>query len=110
MARKVRTIPVEDYVLDVFEDYVLDVLMRDLVGHDKHPAAFIVYLHIYGLAARRHWSPVAGSLRDIAEATGLSNSAVQTALHVLRRRELVTTRKTSRTATPYTRVLRHWAT
>ena len=100
MPRVNRTIPVDDYVLDV--------LLRDLVGHDKHPAAFIVYLHLYGLAARHHWSPVAGSLRDIAEATGLSKSAVQTALYVLRRRELVTTKKTNRTATPTHRVLRHW--
>jgi hypothetical protein len=90
------------------EDYVLDVLLRDLVGHDKHPAAFVVYLHLYGLAARSHWRPVAGSLRDIADATGLSKSAVQTALHVLRRRELVTTKKTYRTATPTHRVFRHW--
>jgi len=97
-----RTIP--------FEDYVLDVLLRDLVGHDKHPAAFIVFLHLYGLAARSLWSPVAASLRDIADATGLSKSAVQTALQVLRRRELVTTKKTSRTATPTHRVLRHWVT
>jgi len=102
MPRTNRIIPVEDYVLDV--------LLRDLVGHDKHPAAFIVYLHLYGLAARDHWSSVAGSLRDIAESTGLSKSAVQTALHVLRRRELVTTKKTSRTATPEQRVLRHWVT
>ena len=91
------------------EDYVLDVLMRDLVGHDKHPAAFIVYLHLYGQAARRHWAPVAGSLRDIAETTGLSKSAVQAALRVLRRRELVRTKRTHRTATPRHRVLRHWA-
>jgi DNA-binding MarR family transcriptional regulator len=97
-----RTIPVDVYVLDV--------LLRDLVGHDKHPAAFIVYLHLYGLAARRHWSAVGGSLRDIAEATGLSKSAVQTAIHVLRRRELVTTKQTSRTSIPEHRVLRHWAT
>ncbi|SPE50053.1 conserved hypothetical protein [Verrucomicrobia bacterium] len=90
------------------EDYVLDVLLRDLVGHDKHPAAFIVYLHLYGLAARRRWRPVAGSLRDIAETTGLSKTAVQTALRVLRRRELVATKKTGPTATPEHRVLRHW--
>jgi hypothetical protein len=100
MPRTNRFIPVEDYVLDV--------LLRDLVGHDKHPAAFIVYLQLYGLAARSLWSPVAASLRDIAEATGLSKSAVQTALDVLRRRELLTTRKMSRTSTPEHRVLRHW--
>jgi IclR helix-turn-helix domain. len=102
MARTNRIIPIDDYVLDV--------LLRDLVGHDKHPAAFIVYLHLYGLAARRNWSPVAESLRDIAESTGLSKSAVQTALYVLRRRELVTTKRTGRTSTPEHRVLRHWTT
>lgn len=101
MSRVNRTVP--------HDDHVLDVLLRDLVGHDKHPAAFIVYLHLYGLAARRHWTPpVAGSLRDIAEATGLSKSAVQTALYVLRRRELVMTEQTNRTAAPTHRVLRHW--
>ena len=100
MPRSKQIVPVEDYVLDV--------LLRDLVGHDKQPAAFIVYLHLYGLAARRQWTPVPGSLRGIAETTGLSKSAVQTALRVLRRRELVTTKKTHRTATPHYRVLRHW--
>jgi len=30
------------------DDYVLDVLMRDLIGHDQKPAAFIVYLHLFG--------------------------------------------------------------
>jgi hypothetical protein len=90
------------------ESYVVDVLMRDLVGHDKHPAAFIVYLHLYGLAARGRWRPVNGSLRDIAETTGLSKSAVQTALRALRRRELVVTRMRHPTATPQHRVVRHW--
>ncbi len=91
------------------EDYVLDVLLRDLVGHDKHPAAFIVFLHLYGRAARRQWRPIRASLRDIAEATGLSKSAVQTALRVLQRRELVVTKKAGPTATPEHLVLRHWA-
>jgi hypothetical protein len=101
MARSNQIVPVEDYVLEV--------LLRDLVGHDKHPAAFLVYLHLYGLAARRRWRPVRASLREIAETTGLSKSAVQTALVVLRRRELVATKKGSPTATPEHRVFRHWA-
>jgi len=29
------------------DDYVLDVLMRDLVGHDHQPGAFLVYLYLY---------------------------------------------------------------
>jgi DNA-binding MarR family transcriptional regulator len=90
------------------EHYVVDVLLRDLVGHDKRPAAFLVYLHLYTAAARSCWRPVAASLRDIAEGTGLSKSAVETAMKALRYRRLVKTRKTFRTARPKHWVLRHW--
>ena len=89
--------------------YVLDVLLRDLVGHDKRPAAFLVYLYLYGIAARSRWRPVEASLRDIAEATGLSKSAAETAMKILRRRHLVTTQTRFRTARPHHRVLRHWS-
>jgi len=58
------------------DDYVLDVLMRDLVGHDRQPAAYLVYLHLYGQAARAKWKPAWASLRMLAEATGFSKSAV----------------------------------
>ena len=88
--------------------YVLDVLMRDLVGHDQQPAAFLVYLHLHGRAACKVWRPVTASLRDIAEETGLSKSAVQTALCTLRGRQLVETRAAHATATPSHRVLRPW--
>ena len=88
--------------------YVLDVLLRDLVGHDKRPGAFLVYLHLYCTAARSGWRLVSASLRDIAEATGLSKSAVATAMKVLRRRHLITTQTRFRTARPRHRVLRHW--
>jgi DNA-binding MarR family transcriptional regulator len=90
------------------DDYVLDVLMRDLVGHDRQPAAYLVYLYLYGQAARNKWKPVAKSLRDLADATGLSKSAVQTALENLRRRELINTTSGHATAVPRHRVLRHW--
>lgn len=90
------------------DDYVLDVLMRDVVGHDRQPAAYIVYLHLYGQAARGKWRPVAASLRMLAEATGLSKSAVHTALQKLRNRELIETTHAHPTAVPIHRVLRHW--
>src|SRR5262249_4281949 len=32
------------------DDYVCDVLMRDLVGHDQQPSAFLVYLCLTRLA------------------------------------------------------------
>ena len=100
MPRFRETIPVDDYVLDV--------LMRDLVGHDRQPAAYLVYLYLYGQAARDKWKPVAKSLRDLADATGLSKSAVQTALENFRRRELINTTSDHSTAVPRHRVLRHW--
>jgi hypothetical protein len=100
MPRFRTTIPVDDYVLDV--------LMRDIVGHDQKPAAYLVYIYLYGLAARLKWKPVALSLRALADATGLSKSAVQTALELLRRRELISTVSEHPTAVPEHRVLRHW--
>ncbi len=90
------------------DDYVLDVLMRDIVGHDRQPAAYLVYVWLYGQAARAKWKPVAASLRILAEATGLSKSAVQTALELLRRRELIASTSDHPTATPRHRVLRPW--
>jgi DNA-binding GntR family transcriptional regulator len=90
------------------DDYVLDVLMRDIVGHDRQPAAYLVYLHLYSRAARKKWKPIAASLRSLGEATGLSKSAVQTALERLRRRKLIETTSDHGTAVPEHRVLRPW--
>ena len=100
MPRFRATVPVDDYVLDV--------LMRDLVAHDQQPSAFLVYLFLFGYAARQRWRPVAMSLRMIAEETGLSKSAVQTALDTLRYRQLIVTARAQATAVPTHRVLRHW--
>lgn len=100
MPRFKKTIPIDDYVLDI--------LMRDIVGHDQQPAAFLVYLFLYGRAARQRWRPVQASLRILANETGLSKSAVQDALLRLHRRELVETSRDHRTAVPSHRVLRHW--
>jgi hypothetical protein len=82
--------------------------MRDIVGHDQQPAAFLVYLYLYGQAARKKWKPVPASLRMIADATGLSKTAVQSALETLRRRERIVTISNHATAVPRHRVLRHW--
>jgi hypothetical protein len=95
-----QTVPVDDYVLDV--------LMRDLIGHDQRPSAFLVYLHLYRCAVRNKWKPFRASLRAISDETGLSKSAVQTALAHLRRRALVFSTARHATAAPHHRVLRHW--
>lgn len=90
------------------EDYVVDVLLRDLTGHDQQPSAFLVYLHLYATAARTRWQPLQRSLREIADATGLSKSAVQSALSRLERRELVAVERAHLTAAPRLTVQRHW--
>jgi len=90
------------------DDYVLDVLMRDLIGHDQKAAAFIVYLHLYSQAARNKWRRISASARTIADATGLSKSAVHAGLTHLRRRQLIATDANHVTATPRHRILRHW--
>ena len=100
VARYKQTIPIDDYVLDV--------LMRDLIGHDQQPAAYLVYLYLYGQAARKKWKPVIASLRTLADGTGLSKSAIQIALATLGRRELIGTTRNHATATSRHRVLRHW--
>jgi hypothetical protein len=100
MPRFKRTIPIDDYVLDV--------LMRDLIGHDEKPSAYLVYLHLYGQAARTKRHSISASVRAIADATGLSKSAVHAALIHLRRRQLIATTSDHVTATPRHRVLRHW--
>jgi DNA-binding MarR family transcriptional regulator len=92
----------------LIDDYIFDVLMRDLIGHDQKPAAFIVYLHLYGRAARNKWRSVTASVRMIADGTGLSKSAVHAALTHLRRRQLIATTADHVTATRRHRVLRHW--
>jgi hypothetical protein len=35
------------------DDYVTDILMRDLVGHDRKPASFLVYLWLTAEQQRR---------------------------------------------------------
>ena len=90
------------------DDYVLDVLMRDLIGHDRKPGAYLIYLHLYGAAARNKWRPISASVRSIADGAGLSKSAAHAALIHLRQRHLIATTADHATATPRHRVLRHW--
>jgi hypothetical protein len=91
-----------------FDPYLVDSLMPDLVGHDRQPSAFIVYLYLSHRAARARARSVAVSLQGMAADTGLSKSAVQAGLRTLVRRRLVRVDKASRTAVPAYTVLRPW--
>jgi DNA-binding transcriptional ArsR family regulator len=90
------------------DSYVLDVLMRDLVGHDKKPSAFIVYLYLAVRIERQMSHCVVASYGTIASATGLSKSAVQHAIAHLKKRKLITVSRASPTSTPRYRLHRHW--
>jgi hypothetical protein len=92
----------------VLDDYVLDVLMRDLVAHDRAPSAFLVYLHLWSESEGRQRSVVSVSHQMIADVTGLSKSAVQKGIRCLVRRKLIKVHKNSPTAVPEYRVLRPW--
>jgi hypothetical protein len=86
--------------------YVLDSLMADLVGHDRRPSAYILYLALVRLGGSD--SEVGISLRGLATASGLSKTAVQRSVTHLARRGLITIRRAGRTDAPYYRVMHPW--
>jgi hypothetical protein len=88
--------------------YVVDTLMPDLVGHDRQPSAFLVYLFLWRETHGRGADTAQVALLDIASATGLSKRAVQDALGRLARRKLVAVSRESITAVPVYGVLRPW--
>lgn len=89
------------------DDYVFDVLMRDLVGHDRRPVCFLVYVWLAAESGRRG-GVVEISYRELAESIGVSKSSVQAAVGWLVRRKLVGVKKDSVTATPCYSVLCPW--
>jgi hypothetical protein len=90
------------------DEYVIDVLMRDLVGHDRAPSAFLVYLHLWAESRRQTKGIVRTSHQSMAEMTGLSKSAVQQAIRCLSGRKLISVTRVSITATPEYKVLKPW--
>ena len=88
------------------DPYVFDALMRDLAGHDRRPSAFLVYLMLWWRQARGYDMTL--SLQQLADATGLSKSAVQGALRHLTRRQLVRAYRATPTAIPQYTLLRPW--
>lgn len=90
------------------DPYIIDSLMPDLVGHDRQPSAFLVYLYLW-----RHTHDTGGSriqiaLRDVAEGTGLSKRSVQDALTRLVKRGLVEVARESMTAVAVYSVRHPW--
>ena len=90
------------------DPYVTDVLMRDLVGHDRMPSAFIVYLWLWRTSRGEGRERVGASLQSLATRTGLSKSAVQKAVRRLAERGLVTPVRAGPTDAPVYEVHAPW--
>jgi len=90
------------------DPYLTDVLMRDLVGHDRAPSAFLVYLWLWRMSRGEGRDRIGASLQTIATQTGLSKSAVQAAVRHLARRRLVSAARASVTAAPMYEVHEPW--
>lgn len=89
------------------DEYITSVLMRDLAGHDRKPASYLVYVWLAAEQQRRD-GPVEISYQRLAEAVGISKSAAQSAVAWLGRRRLVASAKPRPTATPRYTVLAPW--
>jgi hypothetical protein len=90
------------------DPYLVDALMRDLVGHDRRPSAFLVYLWLWRHGPAEGRERVGASLQTLATRTGLSKSAVQDAVRHLARRQLILARRGGPTEAPVYTVRRPW--
>jgi DNA-binding MarR family transcriptional regulator len=90
------------------DPYVLDVLMADLVGHDRAPSAYLVYMKLWHLCGGPGKKAAPLSLQMLATETGVSKSSVQSAVRRLKRRGLIHVRRNAPTAVPLYTVLTPW--
>jgi hypothetical protein len=95
------TMPDDAYRVDA---YVLDALMRDLVGHDHRPSAFLLYLAV---AASPEDRP-RFSHAQLAQRTGLSKRGVQAAVAHLVDRDLLRVTRSGPTDVPRYQALTPW--
>lgn len=90
------------------EPYIPDTLLPDLVGHDRQPSAFLVYLVLWRRSLADGTPEVSIALQDIAEAAGLSKRTVQSAIAHLVRRRLLSVERATVTSVPMYTVHRPW--
>jgi hypothetical protein len=93
--------------MPAIDSYVTDVLMRDLVGHDRRPVSFLVYLWL-AMEQQIRGGAVQVSYQELAESVGVSKSAAQSSISWLVRRRLLAASKQNATATPRYTVLSPW--
>ena len=100
-----RSFAIEMVAMD---PYIPETLMRDLVGHDRQPSAFLLYFHLWWRTGGQGKSSVEASLRSLADDTGLSKRTLQNARNILLKRRLIAVDRGGMTETPEYRVLSPW--
>ena len=89
------------------DPYVIDSLMPDLVGHDRRPSAFLVFLYLWR-RTRAASKTTSASYQMIADATGLSKGSAQSAVQWLARRGLIEASAETATSPNSFRLVCHW--
>ena len=90
------------------DPHLVDVLLPDLVGHDKRPSSFVLYLWLYAMTRGVGRKSAFFSYQMLTDRTGLSKRAVQRAVAHLRRRQLIKVARRSATAVPEYSVATPW--
>lgn len=90
------------------DPHVVDVLLPDLVGHDKRASSFVLYLWLYAMTRGIGRRSAHFSNQTLTDRTGLSKRAVQRSVAHLARRQLIKDARKSRTAVPEYAVSTPW--
>jgi hypothetical protein len=90
------------------DPHVVDVMLPDLVGHDKRPSSFVLFLWLYAMTKGVGRKSAFFSYQMLTDRTGLSKRAVQRAVAHLARRQLLKVGRKSATAVPEYTVLTPW--
>jgi replication initiation and membrane attachment protein DnaB len=88
--------------------YVIDVLLPDLVGHDKRPSSFLLYLWLYAMTKGVGRKSAFFSYQMLTDRTGLSKRALQRAVAHLEARGLLRIARKSPTSVPEYSVHTPW--
>jgi len=88
--------------------YVVETLMPDLVGHDRRPVAFLIYLYLYARCGGSERKTLSISLDMLADECGVSKRAAADAIRHLVKRKLVVRSRDYATALTVYAVARPW--
>jgi DNA-binding MarR family transcriptional regulator len=90
------------------ERHVIETLMPDLVGHDRRPVAFLIYLYLYACAGGSERKAIPISLDVLADECGVSKRAASDAVRHLVKRKLVARSRDYATALTFYSIAKPW--